>query len=412
MGPRHLRARRRLLTAVVLAALCVRPMAPSAASSFVPVPEIIIDPNEGNTYGILGAWLFLDERDEVRYMVAPDIRFNDTKGVFPTFRLYGYPTPTRRYALAAGKSTTKDENYEIDFLERSVNGGPIFVRGYFNFERDSTERFYGFGQRSDEDDESNYTASDLVAEATGGFWIREHVSAAYRMRIRRFGVSRGQVDGVPYILAPRFLRDPATDVRGRGAEDAVYWSHRLALSYDTRDSIDMPGQGAFSNLYLEAADRQLGSATSFVKFGFEGRGFIPLRGEKRNPVLAVRLLADWVSAGRDTPFWEMSSLGGRRALRGYGSDRFIDFNRALAGAELRSRVYARRLFGVMAELEIAPYIETGQVFERLSDSPVDELRWVSGIGFRGLVRPQIVAFVDVGYGDEGTAVFTGIDYPF
>lgn len=412
MGSRHLRARRGLLTALGLLAALGRPDAVPAATSFVPVPEIIVDPNEGNTYGLLGAWLFLDERDEIRYMVAPDIRLNETKGIFPTFRLFGYPSETRRYSIAVGKSTTKDEGYEVDFIERSVAGGPFFVRGYFNFERDSTERFYGFGKRSDENDESNYTASDLLAEGSGGLWVREHVSVAYRMRIRRFGISRGQVDGVPYILAPRFTRKPATDIRGRGADDAVYWAHRLVVGYDTRDSIDMPAQGAFSSLYVEAADRQLGSATSFLKFGFEGRGFIPLRGSKRNPVLALRVLGDWVSGGRETPFWEMSSLGGRRALRGYGGDRFIDFNRALAGAELRTRVYARRLFGVMAELEVAPYLETGQVFRALGDSPVDDLRWVYGLGFRGLVRPQVIAFVDIGYGDEGTAVFTGIDYPF
>ena len=35
-----------------------------------------------------------------------------------------------------------------------------------------------------------------------------------------------------------------------------------------------------------------------------------------------------------------------------------------------------------------------------------------GLGFRALVRPQLVAFVDVGYGEEGDSIFTGIDYPF
>ena len=43
---------------------------------------------------------------------------------------------------------------------------------------------------------------------------------------------------------------------------------------------------------------------------------------------------------------------------------------------------------------------------------VDDLHWVYGVGFRGIVRPQILAFVDVGRGSEGISVFTGIDYPF
>ena len=65
-----------------------------------------------------------------------------------------------------------------------------------------------------------------------------------------------------------------------------------------------------------------------------------------------------------------------------------------------------------AELELAPFVETGQVFTHIDEPPVDDLHWVGGLGFRGLVRPQIVAFVDIGYGAEGDSIFTGINYPF
>src|SRR5690349_24974820 len=41
--------------------------------------EIILDPNEGDTYGLMGVWLLLDEKDEIKYMFAPDIRYNETK---------------------------------------------------------------------------------------------------------------------------------------------------------------------------------------------------------------------------------------------------------------------------------------------------------------------------------------------
>jgi outer membrane translocation and assembly module TamA len=174
----------------------------------------------------------------------------------------------------------------------------------------------------------------------------------------------------------------------------------------------MPTQGAYGNAYVDGADRHVGSSTSFVAFGFEWRNFQPFRGERRNPILAVRALVDYLQGGTDTPFWLRNSLGGRRTLRGYGSDRFIDFNRALVSAELRTRVYEHRIFGVKGEVELAPFIETGQVFRHISDSPVDHLHVVGGMGFRAIVRPQIVAFVDVGYGSEGDAIFTGIDYPF
>jgi hypothetical protein len=31
---------------------------------------------------------------------------------------------------------------------------------------------------------------------------------------------------------------------------------------------------------------------------------------------------------------------------------------------------------------------------------------------RALAEPFVVAYLDVGWGGEGTAIFTGIDYPF
>ena len=372
----------------------------------IPIPEIILDPNEGNTYGLMGVWLLTDEKDEIKYMIAPDIRWNETKGVFPSFRLFGYPTPTRRYTIQVGKSTTRDEDYEGEFSERGLLDEKAFVLGKFLYERDSTERFFGFGNDSDEDRESNYTGEDLYLDASPGYWVLPSVNVAYRMRIRRYNVQPGQVATVPFIA------DEHPEVRGRGLESGVYWQHRLSIAYDTRDSMDMPTQGMFVNAYVDGADRHVGSSTSFVAYGFEWRDFIPFRGESRNPILAMRAFVDYLQGGTDTPFWLRNSLGGRRALRGFGGDRFIDFNRALLAAELRTRVYERRLFGVKGELELAPFIEAGQVFRHIYDPPLDDLHVVGGIGVRALVRPQLVAFVDVGYGAEGDSIFTGIDYPF
>jgi hypothetical protein len=378
----------------------------SGVKDVIPIPEIILDPNEGNTYGLMGVWLLTDEKDEIKYMVAPDVRWNETKGTFPNFRLFGYPTPTRRYNILLGKSTTRDENYEIEYAERGLLEEKAFVLAKFLYERDSTERFYGFGNDSDEDRESNYTGEDLYADVQPGYWIHPKVNVAYRMRIRRYNTQRGQVTSVPQ------LTEEHPEIRGKGAESGVYWQHRLSVTYDTRDSMDMPREGMFANAYVDGADRHVGSHSSFVAFGFEWRNFIPFRGERQNPVLALRALVDYLQGGTDTPFWLRNSLGGRRALRGYGGDRFTDFNRSLIAAELRTRVYERKLFGVNGELELAPFIEAGQVFRHIYDPPVDDLHVVGGLGFRALVRPQIVAFVDIGYGAEGDSIFTGIDYPF
>jgi outer membrane protein assembly factor BamA len=378
-----------------------------AGTSLIPIPEIITDPNEGNTVGLLGVVLFTDDKDEIRYMLAPDFNFNETKGFYPTFRVFGYPTPARRYSVVLGKSTTKDQDYQAEFAERGLWDGRVFVLASAFFEKDSTERFFGFGNDSSEEDESNYTSVATVAQATPGVWLLPAVNLSYRMRIRHFTVERGQVDAFPFIgtpEAPPATRDPALRRPG------TFWAHQVVLAYDSRDARDIPARGALALVYTEAADRALGSTSSFVKFGVEWRNFIPIR--RGNPIVALRALADYTSGSADLPFWEQSSLGGRRTLRAFGSDRFIDFNRSLASAELRARVWERRIFGVNAALELAPFLEAGEVFDDVLDSPVSDLHLAYGVGFRGVVRPQIVGFVDVGRGSEGTAVFTGVNYPF
>jgi hemolysin activation/secretion protein len=99
-------------------------------------------------------------------------------------------------------------------------------------------------------------------------------------------------------------------------------------------------------------------------------------------------------------------------LRGFGSGRFVDKNSFFASAEIRTRVYSRQIFGVNAEIELAPFLDFGQVFRSSRNSPFNDLHAVGGLGFRGVVRPQVVGFVDVGLGEQGAAVFTGLEYPF
>ena len=390
---------RRLL---ILACLLVPALA--RAWSVIPIPEFITDPNEGNTYGILPVVLFTDEQDQIKYMLAPDFSYNDTKGFFPRLRFFGYPSRTRQYALVAGKSTTKDERYLAEYKDRGLWDGRAWLFAGAMHEQDSTERFFGFGNSSHEDKESNYTNNDTLAELYPGFWIVPNLGLAYKMGIRSHGLSTGQVDSLPYIKTEH----PGVPGLDRG----TYWTHRLELIWDSRDDIDIPSSGVFGSVYAEGANEALGSATSFFKFGWEWRQFVPLSWRNWTAVLAMRALIDYVSAGDDTPFWERSTLGGRTALRAFGADRFIDLNRSLGSIELRTPVYGRHMFGVNPVLELAPFFETGQVFNGVTQSPVDDLHIAYGMGFRAVIRPQIVAFVDVGFGYEGSAVFSGVNYPF
>ena len=56
--------------------------------------------------------------------------------------------------------------------------------------------------------------------------------------------------------------------------------------------------------------------------------------------------------------------------------------------------------------------EAGRVAHNLSYNPFSEMHPVGGIGIRAIAEPFVVGFVDIGWGGEGAAVFSGINYPF
>ena len=64
------------------------------------------------------------------------------------------------------------------------------------------------------------------------------------------------------------------------------------------------------------------------------------------------------------------------------------------------------------DVEVTPFIDVGRVFSRTSTLPLGQLHRVYGVGFRGIARPFVVGYVDIGYGSEGVAAFTGLNYPF
>jgi hypothetical protein len=67
---------------------------------------------------------------------------------------------------------------------------------------------------------------------------------------------------------------------------------------------------------------------------------------------------------------------------------------------------------VTADWEIAPFIDIGGVMKSLDKVNRRDIELNPGIGFRAIVRPNIVGRVDLGIGKDGPAVFVGLGYPF
>jgi hypothetical protein len=136
-------------------------------------------------------------------------------------------------------------------------------------------------------------------------------------------------------------------------------------------------------------------------------------------ILAAHAALRYTPASRDTPFWALSSLGGDESilgesqpLRGFGTGRFYDRNSFSASVEYRRRVIGIDAVSTHINVEVTPFLDVGEVFGHSRESPIGRLHRVAGIGFRGVANPFVVGYVDIGYGSEGIAAFTGINYPF
>jgi hemolysin activation/secretion protein len=147
----------------------------------------------------------------------------------------------------------------------------------------------------------------------------------------------------------------------------------------------------------------------FSRYEIEVKKLFP--SESKRAILVVR--ADLqATLGTEVPFFEQSSLGGPNNLRGFGQDRYIDKHLIAFSVEERIHLMRTKLAGVTADFEIAPFLDTGQVFNSYNDLSFKDYRMTPGLGFRGIVRPNVVGRVDYGYSREGGAIFAGLDFPY
>jgi hypothetical protein len=375
---------------------------------FIPVPEIATDPNGGTTGGILAAVLYTDSKNQITDIFAPDIESNTTLGPGGTFRYLSYPSEDTNWYVTAGGQEKIARRIDIDYQTGRTHKQWWSFEGRLFWEKDPTERFFGVGNDTRLGNETNYTTNQVYAMGLFGINFTEDLQLALNVRPRRVRIDKGAFTNLPNISQ---LFPHQKGVNG-GSEVPA----QLVLAYDTRDSLEVPRKGGLAQLYFGVAERPFLSSVSYTRFGGELRRFYAFNDKV---TLAGHVFVEYNPSGNETPFWSMARMGGQESLltdqqtlRGYGAGRYVDNCSAVANAEVRTRVWDHDIFGTHGVLEVAPFLDLGRVAHNIDFDPVSELHTVGGIGFRGIAEPFVVGFVDVGYGGEGVAVFSGINYPF
>lgn len=375
---------------------------------FIPVPEVATDPNGGTTYGVLPVFLFTDHNDQIKSIFAPDITNNTTLGPGGTIRYLAYPSSDTQWYATAGAQWEIARQVDLNYETGRDRDKWWSFQGRLFFERDPTERFYGIGNNSAQGNQTNFTTQQVYGEATVGINFTKQLQLALTERPRLVRIFEGGFTDVPQI----FQLFP----NQKGITGGTEVLSQAMLTYDTRDSVDIPRSGGLVRTYYAIADRRFLSSSSYNRFGGELRRYQTITSRI---TFAGHFFMEYEPAGNEMPFWAQARLGGdeslltdQETLRGFGSGRFIGNNLVVGNLEMRTRIFDANLFGTHGTLELAPFVEAGRVAQSISYNPVSALHPVGGIGFRGIAMPFVVGFVDVGYGGEGAAIFSGINYPF
>jgi hypothetical protein len=380
-----------------------------ATAPFIPVPLIGTDPNSGTTLGLLPVWLKTDDNHEISQIIAPDILHNPYFGYGVDGRLYEYSSKDAQWSIDAGIKQRVERTFDAEYQRGRLRDQRWSLSYSLIYDRSGVPRFYGIGNDSPKGDQTNYTNSQELAQVQVGLNLNHVWQLLYTGRMHSVDVTAGTLAGIP-TLESRFGH-----IFGDGTTNILL--NRFSIIYDTRDDLTIPNQGMEWIAYAGGAARSgILNDSLYSEAGVDGRNFWPVAGKT---VLAAHVAVRYLPSANQVPFWALSSLGGgdsetggQQALRGYGQGRFYDRNSFAASAELRRTMFSFDAVSTRVDIEMAPFLDLGRVFSRTSTLPFEQLHHVVGVGFRGIARPFVVGKVDIGYGNEGVAIFTGLNYPF
>lgn len=369
----------------------------------IPLPVIASSPNEGITYGALTAFLLHDRKDEVTTLLAPQINLNNNFGT--TFSLFGasYPSPDRSWEFNISKSTNVNEDYEFKIRDTTLFERKLETNLFLYAYTDGSARFFGFQSESRKENETNYADEEVGFTISFGYTILDKLQVVVGDRLEKVSIDHGAIKTLPYI------RDKFSPQEVPGLDGFTAHAQKLGIVYNTLDSRDMPTTGFSARASVEVSSPMLGSSTGYRHYELEAKKYLPLDNAR---FITVGRFTYNQTLGSNVPFLERSILGGETTLRGYGRNRFIDSSYLLCNIEERIRLFRWAVFDVNTDWEIAPFIDLGAVMESFPKVSSQNFELNPGIGFRAVVRPNIVGRVDLGVGREGPAIFVGLGYPF
>jgi hypothetical protein len=297
---------------------------------------------------------------------------------------------------------------------RELSGGGVLreersrLYGRAGYEKTLTRRFFGFGSRTREDDETSYT-EELTA---AGFGVRVSLPdpgsdwvLRSDLQLEHHGISRGRVSDIPSTEQVF-----ATEVADGDDLDQAWLLN--SFGWDTRDSLHQPYEGSRLGISANVAYGTGGECGAIL--GVDAQHVFALPpllhrgavGREENPPTDVLAFGAFVqdTAG-ELPWYSLPTLGGTHALRGYIQNRFTDRATAHAAIEYRVNLIPRGIaFTDTVRIErigLGVFYEGGTVAPGIEDLHDGRYLDSYGFGFRVAFSREAVFRIDWGFSDDG-----------
>ncbi|HVM95046.1 MAG TPA: BamA/TamA family outer membrane protein [Candidatus Acidoferrales bacterium] len=280
-----------------------------------------------------------------------------------------------------------------------------------NYYLDPQREFFGIGNDSVDGPVSTHEFQDLGATFSIGWRFLERLAVVVEAGVRQVDIRNGKPDSD--IPPPNTTPKKFPDLPG------VYGGQvnpiALSLVWNTRDDVMRPTQGWRLLLKAIHTDKAFLSDFEFSRFLFDA-GYLYSFNEGKQ-VIGARFNGEWIDGpSGETPFWELSELGGSDTLRGFFPHRFLGRARALINLELRSRLVEFDFFKLWhVHIDGVIFGDTGRVFVdnselrnefhlngEIFDRLVSDFQFSYGPGLRITLSDALVARIDAGFSKEET----------
>lgn len=306
--------------------------------------------------------------------------------------------------LVKGSYSTHDyQDYELGYTSPDFFASRWGLGITAQYHRKPWESFYGIGNASDEDDEVAFTAEGSSVELSLPFRPHPTVTVAALGGWRQSNVFDGQDPDLVGDLAAIRSKFGLSPTHTRQAE---FWAVGGSFRHDWRNHAGQPSYGGVEQITV-TYNRGLGQSEDleFVRSMVDVQHFLNLHAKR---IIAVRVEASQIDKPEGAPalpFHLLNALGGSDDIRGYRTNRLVDYDYVYVTLEYR--------YPVWEGIDAFVFVDEGRVFRSLRDEfTFDDWHFSSGMGVRVFSRHKVNLKAMVAFGEEDARLYLDLDTEF